>query len=254
MLCALVVSAFAAQGASAANTTAFTCVNTGTAFKGAHCLTTGSASQTFSHAEFKEKVGEALNTTAITGTNANTASETTAARPTKLHVTIGGAELELEASGTGGSGTLNNRETGEFWSEGSGTIEYTGVTVLKPAGKGCKVLTDTEAGGKGAEGQVDAFVKATTKGQEDFVKFEPKNAALFASFWVECTAKLGAPLEGTWEITGSVKCPTEGATIVCTGAATTALNTLKAKGNKAGIDGALTLKGPTGTPLTSTTK
>jgi hypothetical protein len=249
MLCALVVSAFAAQGASAANTTAFTCVDGKGTFIGAHCLTTGAASPTFGHVGFTGK-------TSITGTSAKTASETTAAQPAKFHVTIGGAELELEGTGTGGSGSLTNNEEGgtTFWSEGEGTIEYTGVTVLKPAGKGCKVFTDTETKEKGAESQVDAFVKATTKGQEDNVKLEPKAGNLFASFFVECTAKLGAPLEGTWEITGSVKCPTSGATIICTGAATTAQNTLKAKGNKAGIDGALTLTGPTGTPLTATTK
>jgi hypothetical protein len=251
MLCVFVFGALEAQGASAANTTAYICEDNIDVLKGAHCLKTGSGSP-HGHLGFSESAGN----TEVTGTNANTASETTAARPSILKETIAGTELELSATTVSATGTLINRESGgEFWTEESGTITYSGVTVSKPAGKGCKVFTDvTATKTKGTEGVIDANVKATTKGQEDFVKFEPAAGTAFATFFVECTTKVEA-LEGTWEITGSVKCPTSGATVICSHTETTTQNTLKGKGSKAGLDAAVTRRrAPDGKPVSDTTK
>lgn len=248
MLCALAFSAFAAQGAAAASngTTAFTCVKGKGTLRGEHCLTTGTAAAEYGHVEIAENT-----TTELTGGNEKTKNETTESAPSILKETIGGVELELKATTVSGTGTMENKKdpvTGEHYAEGSGTIVYSNVEVVKPAGKECEVFTDEEfpvGSGKfieGAKGTIDAKVKATTKAQGDFVKFEPQGTA-FATFWVTCTLKQVPALEGTWEITGSVKCPVNGATILCTHAETTTQNTLFGKGNKAGLEGALTLKG-----------
>jgi hypothetical protein len=248
VLCALAISAVAAQGASAAGTTAVTCVSGQGTLSGAHCLPSSTGS--FGHVAIANGT-----TTELSGTNNNTASETTAARPSILKETIAGTELELNATTVSGTGTMTNSIEGEeMFASGSGTITYSGVTVSKPAGKGCKVYTDVIATKtKGAEGVIDANVKATTKGQGDFLKFEPAEGTAFATFFVECTTKVEA-LEGTWEITGSVKCPTSGATVLCSHTETTTQNTLKGKGNKAGLDGALTIKATNGNGFATTTR
>jgi hypothetical protein len=251
MLCALAFSAFAAQGATAATkgTTAVTCKNVGAnngKFTKEHCrpvVDVGTGS--YEHVPFA-----ANTTTELIGTNEKTKNNTTEAEPSILKETIGGVELELKAPKVSGSGTMENKldASGEHYAEGSGTIVYSEVEVTKPAGKGCEVFTDEEnpvGSGKfveGAKGVIDAKVKATTKGQGDFVKFEPQGTA-FATFWVTCTINPVPALEGTWEITGSIKCPTDGATILCKHTETTTQNTLKGKGNKAGLEGALTLLG-----------
>jgi hypothetical protein len=248
MLCALAFSAIAAQSASAVTkgTTAFTCkeVATGTGhFKKAHCKPedagTGATSN-WDHVAIEKDT-----TTELRGGNAKTNKETNGPEPTFLKETIAGVPLELESTTTVGIGTMFNRVdavTGEHYVEGEGEIIYENVTVKAPAGKGCKVYTDTQPGKtKGAEKIVDTKVKATTKGQGDFLKFEPQ-AGAFATFFIECTTKVEG-LEGTWEITGSIKCPTDGATVVCTHTETTTQNTLKGKGSKAGLEGKLTIEG-----------
>jgi hypothetical protein len=258
MLCALVFSAFAAQSASAASkgTTAFTCVKGQGTLKGEHCLTTGNAAEEYGHVEIAENAP-----TEIIGTNGKTSGETSAAGLTRLKETIGGVELELTATGVSGTGTMENKKdgtTGEHYAEGSGTIVYSGVEVAKPAGKGCKVFTDN-AGVAGTEGIVDTnALKATTKGQGDFLKFEPGSGTTFATFFVSGCSPSVPAIEGTWEITGSLKCPVTGATTVCSHSEITTQNTLKGKGNKAGLEGALTISGRTGgsgayTPLSATT-
>jgi hypothetical protein len=253
---ALIFGASVAPSAAASGTTVFTCVKTlEGSFKGAHCLE-GAGGERYEHVKSNPNTE-----TEFTVTNSNTTEETSAARQTIIHETIAGAELELRATTVNGEGTVQNREEGaEMWFEGSGTIKYTGVTVAKPAGKGCKVFTDTPEKTKGAEGAIDVSVKATSRGQGDFAKFEPASGTTFSTFFVECTTKVAA-LEGTWEITGSFKCPASGATIVCSGKEVTEQGTLKGKGAKMGLDGAFTFAGkdpdlPADTeckPLTTTT-
>jgi hypothetical protein len=200
LLCALLVSAFAAQGASAATTG-----TTGTAPAG-------------------------------TGYNGNI---TGSGGETLLHSVISGIEVELKSTELAGSGTMESMlaGTGEHTSNGTGTIEYKGVTVVKPAGKGCAVKT----------GQVTTEkLKATTAGQGMGLKFEPNGATPFAKFEVEGCGPTEAlkALNGVYEVTGSVIGePTEGTNeTVFTRLGTTNQGTLKLRGQKAGINGVLSLK------------
>lgn len=48
-------------------------------------------------------------------------------------------------------------------------------------------------------------------------------------------------LNGVQEVTGSIKCPLDGATVVCTHTNTTEQGTLKERSFKSGIDGTMTL-------------
>ncbi|HEX6666546.1 MAG TPA: hypothetical protein VF081_08140 [Solirubrobacterales bacterium] len=265
MLCALLVSAFAAQSASAiTGTTAFTCVKGGgdKSLRGEHCLTTGTAEQNYGHVAITEN-----ETTELTGTNAKTESETSTHSIARLRVTIAGVPLELSATGVSGSGWMENKKdsgTGEHYTEGEGTITFTEVKVTKPEGRGCKATTHKEDGSgveEGTEGIVHTrSLRATTKGQGDFLKFTAADNGNFANFWVTCEEGKKIPaIEGTWSVSGSVKGVPKGATTGFTHTETTTQGTLIAKGNKAGIEGQLTLsgraKGSTGayTPLAATT-
>ncbi len=220
MLCALVFSAFAAQSAAASTgTTAVTCKKGLTGFKDNHCKEAGSGAETWGHETF-------TGTTELQGTGGLT----------KLHSVISGVEVELQSTEIMGSGSMENMvvagENGEHTANGTGVIQYTGVTVTKPAGKGCVVTT----------GEVTTqTLKATTAGQGMGLKFEPNSGTLFAEFNV--TGCSIAALNGKYEVKGSVIGEPVGATTVTTAAGTTAQGTLTLRGQKAGIDGALTLDG-----------
>jgi hypothetical protein len=198
LLCALLVSAFAAQGASAAPTGTTGTAPAGTGFSGN-----------------------------ITGEGGETLA----------HLTYMGIEVEFKSTELAGSGTMESMlaGTGEHTSNGTGTIEFRSVTVVKPVAKGCVVKT----------GQVTTeALKATTSGQGMGLKVEPNGATPLAKFEVEnCIAPVMF-LNGPWEATGSVVgVPTEGTNeTVFTRAATTAQTTLKLRGQKAGINGVLKLK------------
>ncbi len=234
MLCALLVSAVAAQGASAAGTTAYTCkAGAGEGpnkFSEDHCKTVDNATGTFGH--FKIEKGTK---TAITGSSGGTS--------VFLHSVQSGVEEELEATGVSGSGFMENKETagGEMYAHGTGVITYTGVSVVKPSGKGCKV--------KG-ENVVTNELTATTEGSSTSLKFTPASGEVFASFEIEgCSTTV---LNGLYEVKGSVTSSSiSGATTNFDRTATTNLNTLKVRGQKAGLAGTLTIKGE-GVPLSVT--
>ncbi len=235
MLCALAFSAFAAQSASAASkgTTAFTCKKTekgGAGFKAAHCKpgdAVGSGAS-FEHVA----VAEGL-TTEISGTNKNTGSNTESTTPVKLRNTQAGVDYEIEASKVSGVGSVTNAKdpaTGEHYVHGVAVVTFEELVITKPSGKGCKVkeakITSNE-------------LKATTKGQGDFLNFEPATGTVMTSYTLEgCTV---TSLNGVQEVTGSIKCPVDGATITCTHSETTTLGTLKERGFKSGIEGTMTL-------------
>ncbi|HEX6666693.1 MAG TPA: hypothetical protein VF081_08875 [Solirubrobacterales bacterium] len=248
MLCALLVSAFAAQSASAiTGTTAFTCSKEA-AIKdrvGEHCLNI-EGSKEYGHVAIAENT-----TTEVTATNEKTEANTTKARLFTLRITIGGVPLAIHATGVSGSGWMTNAvnpATKEHYAHGEGTVTFTGVTITEPAGRGCKVYTHKEDGSgnpgeEGAEGIVHTrLLKATTEGQGDNVKFTAADNGNFVNFWITCEVPLPA-IEGTWSCSGSVKGQPNGATIEFTHATVTAENTLKCRGAKAGIDGASTLSG-----------
>jgi hypothetical protein len=77
--------------------------------------------------------------------------------PFFLHSVQSGVEQELKATAVSAVGVVENKEeSGEMFIHGKAVTTYTGVTVVKPAGKGCSV--------KG-EKIVTKELTATTKGQ-----------------------------------------------------------------------------------------
>lgn len=253
VLCALVLSALAAQGATAEitkGTTAFTCVKGATPkdFVTEHCKAGDAGTKEYGHVAFAQDT-----TTKTKYSSAKTDATTTGGTNTTFKEVIAGVELELVSSEVIGEGSLENKQDTrenakkeiehEHYISGTATLEYRNVKVAKPSGKGCEVFTDeTATKTKGAKEVVDAHINATTTGQGDSIKFEPATAPTFASFFVECTTKVPA-VEGTWEITGSVTCKPEGATINCSHKETTEQKTLKGKGNIAGYEGKITVTG-----------
>jgi hypothetical protein len=200
-------------------------------------------------------------------TNAKTKNETKEASTQIFKETVAGAPLELQATGVAGTGSLVNKvdENKEHYTEGTALLEYTGVTVVSPAGKGCKVFTDNNKV-KGADGKIDAHLEFTTTKQEDSVKFGPVGAtgekAPLATFFIEGCFPAVPAIEGTWEIIGSLTCKSNGATINCSHAEITTANTLKGKKGgfegKAGFEGSFTVSGRANsgeafTPLSMTT-
>jgi hypothetical protein len=233
VLCALAISAVSVASASA--TSAFTCVNTGTAFRGAHCLTTGTASQTWSHTAITS------NPTTITGTNANTATETTTAAVSILKGKLAGLETELQCTEVAQAAGTNTLENTEGKVKGTGAITYSKCTVLKPAGKSCLV---------GNEKMVTTEkLKAETLSATE-LKFAPNTGTTFANIVIEgCTV---AALNNTFPVTGSLIGTVSGATTTTTHAGVTAQGTVFFGGNPAGLDGGLTTKGPSGAGITDT--
>jgi hypothetical protein len=247
MLCALLVSAFAAQSASASKgTTAFTCVKDEAAgtLSGEHCLAEGGTGK-YKHVAIAQDT-----TTEVITTNDQTQSNTTETRPTKLKFTVAGVVTELTAKRLNGEGWMENKvepgEKGEHYAFAHGSATFTEVSVTKPASLNCKVYTSTEKTEKGEEGIIHTTpLKGSTTGEGENVKIEPTTeGGAFAHFTIEgCKAPVEA-LNGPYTVTGSVTCPTSGATITCEHTATTTANTLRVNGSiKAGIEGSLTLKG-----------
>jgi len=233
LLCALAVSAFAVPSTSAASsTTAVTCVaGEGTNyFSDSHCKTGGSG---YGHIAITEK------------TTINIYGGLSVLRSTQS-----GINVEIESTSLTGEGTMENvLEGGEHIAKGNGVITYHGVSVKAPAGKGCSV-----AGGQ----VVTTELSATTAGQGMGLKVTPTAGETFAEFEVTGCAGNEAlkALNGTYKVTGSVIGTPEGATTVTTHAGTTAQGTLKTRGQKSGIAGALeieTTEGCVGTPIAATT-
>jgi hypothetical protein len=225
MALALAIAAFAAANASAEQR-AWTC-GSGIGFADAHCLIPNTVSGPFAEIEIPPSVA-----TAISATNAKTASETTASTPSQLSGTLAGVATELECTGVSGTGSLTNAASSVT---GTGKLTYTGCVVLKPAGKGCKVTGGTV---KTEE------LKATTVGQAaNKLKFEMVGTK-FANVEIkECST---TALNNTFPVTGSLIANTNGATTTTAKAEIETQNTLKFGGNKAGLGGAITISDSAG--------
>ena len=250
ILSAVAFSAIAAETALAGQT-AFTCVSTASIleFKTNHCVP-GETGTAFGHVSFTEETHAKFS-------NERTDEKTEKATATTLKQEISATKVEIKAAGAiEGLGALRNEELDSEMrasaeSNTSG-IAYNGVKVEAPAGKGCKVFED-KGGVKGAEGIIKTQpVKGhtTATGAVDEVVIEPVTSELFATFFLECTPGLGVPeaIEGTWEVSGSLKCPSHGATIACVHQEITGQKTLQvAVANakhpvvKAGLEGKMTI-------------
>jgi len=231
VLCAAAFSAIAVANASAAQR-AWSCQNIGVSYKDPHCTTFVGTGGSFSRINNIEN-GKA---TKITGTNAKTASETTAAAPSILKGALSGVETELQCTGLSGTGELTNAEASV---SGTGVITYTGCSVTKPSGKGCKV---NEAK------VVTKKLAATTVGQAaNNLKFTPNEGTEFASIKIESCSN--EALNNTFPVTGSLVATTSGATTTTTHAGITTQNTLKFGGVKAGLEGSLTISMEGGDPI-----
>ena len=244
VLCALALCAFSATSASAFET-AFTCApNTTTGaeqFSDAHCVNGATGNVGFKHVEIAEG-----STTNITGTNAKTASGTTAAATAKLEGTLAGVETAIVCTTVANSGTvfLSNQKdaAGGMYVSGDGKVLFSGCTVTKPPSQGCVVT--------GGSITTNALT-ATTEGQAaKKVQFKPKSGTTFASIPISgCTT---SALNNTFPVTGSLIASASGATLTTTHAEITTQNTLKFGGNKAGLEGALTISMEGGNPITLT--
>jgi hypothetical protein len=218
MLCALAISAVAAQSAFAEK--AYTCAPGGSTFSDALCTSAGSG---FGHVELTKAE------TSITGQGA----------VTKLKSVQSGVTLELQSTELTGTGSMKNNAGG--WAEGTGVITYKGVTVTAPAGKGCSVT-----GGQ----VVTNKLAATTEGLTKELKFTPASGETFAEFTVSgCSI---SALNHAYTAKGSVKGTTNGGKTEFTHAGTTAQGTLSLSGQKAGIEGTLEIKGENGNALVLT--
>jgi hypothetical protein len=225
---AFVLSAFTAANASAEQMASACDSGTGAPFEyaDAHCVTPQEPGKF--HARTYE-VGKKIS---ITATNSKTASETTTAQHAILAGNLAGVATELTCSEVSGTGSLTNAAASV---SGTGTLTYSGCSVLKPAGKECKVK----------EGMVTTEeLAATTVGQAaNKLKFE-QIGTKFANVIIEgCTV---GSLNNTFPVTGSLVADTSGATTTTTEAGITTQGTLKFGGNKAGLEGAITISD--GTP------
>ena len=160
-----------------------------------------------------------------------------------------------------GSGSMHNALVGgEHVATGTGSLTATGVEVVKPSGNGCKVFTDIESTKTaGEEGVVHSRpLKATTAGQGDATEIRTRKWTMVLFTFIISNCKTTS-FNRTYEVTGSVKTSSiDGATSNFTEANTTEQGTLKLGGQKAGINGLLTISGrdhekaTTGTELTYT--
>jgi hypothetical protein len=250
-LCA-VLSVVAAQGASAASQTPYTChggVGTPTGpnlYSDPHCKVVSNPSGSFYHEGFNEQ-------TEGTGSN-NTTEEVT--EPVILSATIGGLGTTIQAKVAMAPLTLepNVTPTEEMFAEiRASKISFSGVSVTN---RTCEFV-GVNPGGTETTGSVETQpIVGTTKGQAiGVVKFEPQAGA--SSKWAEFKLtgeSCPAALKGSYPLFGTVLSnPAEGATLPFTHTTVTGEPAPKLRlknattGPIAGLAGTLTLKsGKTG--------
>lgn len=243
VLCALVFSAFAAADATAAGptTTAYTCaksgVGVGERFSDADCTTTNKEGS-FRHVEIPAGTSTPITATGTTNS--------------VLKINIAGNIFELQATGFSGAGTLKNNAGPPMSVSGTISGTFTGVTVLKPAGKECTVK----------EGKINlnstAF-ESKVEGGKMWSHFTPTGTQ-FATFAFEkCSGALGEAInDKTQELTGALDTEHEaegmgsGAFLVFTEASTK--EGLKLAGQAASFAGKFTTKNTeSGTAISYTT-
>lgn len=257
LLCALVFSAFAAQGAAAATngTTTFTCRSDGVGvkdFKTEHCVP-GESGTAFGHAEVPENT-----VTHFTASNEKTDATTSGSTRMTMKTTIAGAAVHIDATGMHATGTLENMKAGSGEHTASAVVSTFKLTGVTETLHSCVVT-----GLPGGPGTIEfKELVATTAGQEMGIKFSALAgpAAVLAEFELTGCPPI-SPL--TIKVFGSFKCIPSGATIVCNHEEITASKTLRIQstsGPIVGFEGKTTVTGshnvlvePT-KPLSFTTK
>jgi hypothetical protein len=198
MLCALVVSAVAAQSAAAAGTTAFTCkaVEGGVGFSDAHCLTAVGSGAKFKHIEIA--VGA---TTEAVLTNEKTNASTTAAVSAKMVSKKSGVTIEVECAVLTGTGSGQNVAGPPMKAEGTISLEFKTCKVLKPAN--CTVAEPIKV----IEAKVWSFHTGAGE-KEQGEKTSPK-VTIFTEI---VFSGASCPLPGTFPVEGTAVSRSKGTT------------------------------------------
>jgi hypothetical protein len=254
-ICALLVSAYAAQSAAAATkgTTLFTCSSSAAVkdFKSEHCVP-GESGTGFGHTAVAEKT-----TTQFTASNEKTDAETKGSTLWKLKTTLAGSATETVATGAHLTGTLENvkEASGEHTVVGREIVlNFTGVTENL---LGCVVT-----GNPGGVGNIKTNkLIATTMNQGDAIKFTPESGTVITEYGLSKGAESCPWSEISTKLVGSFVCKPSGATINCSHSEITAAKTLRcgtAVGPLVGLEGKVTVTGGTEkegktTPLSVTT-
>lgn len=229
MLCALALSAFAAQSAAAATkgTTMFTC-------------SSSAAVKDFADADCTTKPGSSFGHVAVAE---NTATHL-AYKNTTVQVfqsTAVGVKFKLESNSLSGTGEAINLKdpSGEHYIHGTNIkLKYTGVAVSPEP---CKVK-----GLPGGEGVIETKpLTATTTEKGDSIVLTPMEGTVFAE-WEFTGAGCALNEAGALKVVGSITCKPNGALITCNHAEITTAGTLRlgsALGAKAGYEGTSTVTG-----------
>jgi hypothetical protein len=214
-VCALLISAFAAQSAMAVTQTGITCTNTGTPlnndrFTKEHCKEGDKGGGEFFHAAWTAGGVEVQNTE---GTAANflTGEER---EVFEFEMTIGGLQVILSAKKVMSNHTLKNGLAGaEMFLEGkTNLIVFEGVTVTN---RNCEVWGIPPGGGASTPEKVETQpVEGSTLGQaKGVVLFKPQVGAKFAEFEIK-GVNCPQALRGLYPVFGQVfSDPAEGATL-----------------------------------------
>lgn len=244
LLCTLAFSVLAASSASASTkgTTGYTCkkkaVKGGAGFSKEHCTP---ADAVAAEAEYEHVAIAEETTTEITANNNLTGGETETIRVQSTQAGIAQEiQAELVEKDPETSAWVTNRKdgSGEHYIEGEINLTFTNVKFTKPAESGCKVFGKPEE--KTAESFTTNRLLSWTKGEGDAMKISPTSGSVFAEFFV--TGCKSAPTNGTYKIEGSLVVEVDGATIRSTETKITEQGTLKIRGQKAGLQGTLTIK------------
>lgn len=202
MACALLVSAIAAQGASAAGTTAFTCKSesiAGAGFSKAHCK---AADAVASGAKFVHVEIPAGTNTEISATNANVGAETKTTEPAKLSVTVAGATVTITCKKVSATGTQKNIAGLPMSITGTTEVKYTECSVAPST---CTVTEPIVANANVASSHTGTGEK------EKALTFTGSGASnLFTTITF---SGAGCPLVGSFPITGKAVGRVDGATI-----------------------------------------
>jgi hypothetical protein len=240
VLGALVIGAFISASASAEQL-AYTCTTTAPAgsknFSDEHCVVpAGVGKGTRGHVLIPPGT-----ITQIGATNAFTASSTTSAATWIWGIIAAAIKLKVVCNAASGTGSLKNAAASV---SGTVKLQFTGCTVTEPAGKGCVVKGGTIE---------TSNLNFTTVGQAaNRLKFESEvEKGNFATIPIEgCAGE--APPKANYPATGSLVATTEGATTSTTLAGVEAEGKFKVAGNKAGLEGKITIRMAEGEPIVLT--